>query len=58
MRIFLGRFVFYNRSVVRRFDDGGKVDAYLSMVMGKGIFCNVGDLTIGVQNYCFFVCIK
>ena len=50
MRIFLGRFVFYNRSVVRRFDDGGKVDAYLSMVMGKGIFCNVGDLTIGVQN--------
>ena len=41
---------FYNRAVVRRFCDGGKVDAYLSMVMGKGIFCNVGNLTIGVQN--------
>ena len=27
----------------------GEADAYLSMVMGKGNFCNVGDLTIGVQ---------
>ena len=26
------------------------VNAYLSTVMGKGNFCNVGDLTIGVQT--------
>ena len=41
---------FYNRSVVRRFGDVGEVNAYLGTVMGKGNFCNVGDLTIGVQK--------
>ena len=37
-------------AVVRRFGDVGEVDAYLSTVMGKGNFCNVGDLTIGVHK--------
>ena len=31
------------------YDNGGEVNAYLSTVMGKGNFSNVGDLTIGVQ---------
>ena len=37
-------------AVVRRFGDVGEVDAYLSTVMGKDNFCNVGDLMIGVQS--------